>query len=288
MFPTPIQRAPKGLQYLYKIALPITLLLWLLPLAAVMLTSVRSLADITAGNYWGVPTEFALVENYSTVFTSTQMFTYILNSITITIPAVFFAILISSMAGFTLAIHRFKLRFVIFAMFIAGNFIPFQILMIPVVNIMIRVRIFGDTLYNTRWALILFHIAFQSGFCTFFLRNFIAELPIALIESARVEGAGEWHIYLKIILPLIRPALGALAVLIFTFIWNDFFWSLVLVQSDSVRPVTVGLQALRGQWVASWHLISAGSVVAALPPVVVFFIMQKQFIQGLTFGAVKG
>ena len=85
-----------------------------------------------------------------------------------------------------------------------------------------------------------------------------------------------------------RPALAALGVLIFTFIWNDYFWALVLVQSDSVRPVTVGIQVLRGQWVASWNLIVAGSIVCALPPVIMFFILQKQFIRGLTFGAVKG
>ena len=134
----------------------------------------------------------------------------------------------------------------------------------------------------------LFHIAFQSGFCVFFLRNFIVELPFSLVESARVEGASEWRIFWQVIIPLLRPALGSLAVLVFTFVWNDFFWALTLVQSDTARPVTVGLRELSGQWRASWNLISAGSVVAALPPVIMFFIMQKQFIRGLTFGAVKG
>lgn len=103
-----------------------------------------------------------------------------------------------------------------------------------------------------------------------------------------MDGAGEWKVYFRIIIPLLRPALSALAVLTFTFIWNDFFWALTLIQSDDVRTVTVGLQALRGQWVTSWNLIAAGSVVAALPPVIMFFAMQKHFIRGLTFGAVKG
>ncbi len=283
MFPRPIQKSPATTRVLYWFALIFSLVVWLIPLIAIMLTSVRSLADITSGNYWGVPTSFNIIENYSEVFARTPMFRYFLNSIIVTVPAVFFAILISSMAGYTLAIHRFRLRFALFAMFIAGNFIPFQVLMIPVRQLTIA---FG--IYDTPLALILFHIAFQSGFCTFFLRNFIAELPFSLVESARIDGAGEWHIYFSIIIPLMRPALSALAVLIFTFVWNDFFWALTLVQSDAVRTVTVGLQALRGQWVASWHLISAGSVVAALPPVIIFFVMQKQFIRGLTFGAVKG
>ena len=89
-------------------------------------------------------------------------------------------------------------------------------------------------------------------------------------------------------LPLVRPALAALAVLIFTFVWNDYFWTLILVQSDSVKPITAGISALRGQWLASWQLISAGAVLAALPPVAMFFLLQKHFIAGLTLGATKG
>ena len=120
------------------------------------------------------------------------------------------------------------------------------------------------------------------------LRNFIKELPFELIEAARADGATEWMIYRKIILPLIIPAIAALGVLEFTFIWNDYFWALILSQGDGVKPVTVGLDNMRGQWVANYNLISAGSVIAALPPVIMFFLMQRHFINGLTFGAVKG
>ena len=136
--------------------------------------------------------------------------------------------------------------------------------------------------------MILFHTAFQTGFCTFFLRGFIKELPHELVESARIDGASEFRIFWNIILPLVKPALAALAVLEFTFIWNDYFWALILTQGDTVKPITVGLDVLRGQWTTAWNLVSAGSVVAALPPVIMFFILQRQFIQGLTFGAVKG
>ncbi|MDC3075245.1 carbohydrate ABC transporter permease [Pelagibacteraceae bacterium] len=283
MFPLPIEKLPRINQYRYRLFLYLSVILWLLPLIAIMLVSLRSLSDLNAGNYWGIPTELNLFENYSEVFVRSPMATYFLNSLIITIPTTIITLIISSMSGFTLAIHKFKFNMFIFAMFIAGNFIPFQILLVPVRSITIQ---FG--MYDTWYALIIFHVAFQSGFCTFFLRNFIKELPFELIEAARVDGATEVYIYTKIIIPLMRPALAALGVLIFTFIWNDYFWALVLVQSDSVRPVTVGLQALRGQWVASWNLIAAGSIVCALPPVIMFFILQKQFIRGLTFGAVKG
>jgi|TARA_X000000950_G_scaffold221672_1_gene266980 multiple sugar transport system permease protein len=283
MFPLPIEKLPRINQYRYRLFLYLSVILWLLPLIAIMLVSLRSLSDLNAGNYWGIPTELNFFENYSEVFVRSPMATYFLNSLIITIPTTIITLIISSMSGFTLAIHKFKFNMFIFAMFIAGNFIPFQILLVPVRSITIQ---FG--MYDTWYALIIFHVAFQSGFCTFFLRNFIKELPFELIEAARADGATEVYIYTKIIIPLMRPALAALGVLIFTFIWNDYFWALVLVQSDSVRPVTVGLQALRGQWVASWNLIAAGSIVCALPPVIMFFILQKQFIRGLTFGAVKG
>ena len=282
MFPDPIQKAPFLARGSYRIILYVTLIVWMLPLAGVFLTSFRSLADINSGNYWGWPSEFALVENYTQVFTVTPMIQYFLNSLVITIPTVLGTLLLSSLAGYSLAKHRFRGNFLIFALFIAGNFVPAQILMIPVRNLTLNLGV-----YDTKLALILFHTSFQIGFCTFFLRGFIKELPHELIESARIEGASELRVYWNIIMPLVLPALAALAVLEFTFIWNDYFWALVLVQGDEARPVTLGIQALRGRWTASWHLISAGSIVAALPPVVLFFMLQKHFITGLTLGAIK-
>lgn len=284
MFPTPIQTKGTVTRNLYLVGLVLILLIWLLPLVAIISTSLRPGSDITSGNYWGLPSRFAFVENYSEVFNPARspMLKYFRNSALITIPAVCFSILISAMAGFSLAIYRYRGRVALYAMFIAGNFIPFQILMIPVRMMFVRMGLF-DTIQG----LILFHTAFQSGFATFFLCNFIAKLPYSLVEAARVEGATEFRIFFRIMLPLIRPALASLGVLLFTFIWNDFFWALTLVQSDAARPITFGLSALKGQWLISWHLIAAGSVVAAVPSVIVFFILQKQFIQGLSLGSVK-
>ncbi len=282
MFPEPIQKAPFFARGSYRIILYVVLIVWLLPLIGVLLTSFRSLADINSGNYWGWPTEFALVENYTQVFTVTPMIQYFFNSLVITIPTVVGTLTLSSLAGYSLAKHRFRGNFLIFALFIAGNFVPAQILMIPVRNLTLNLGV-----YDTKMGLILFHTAFQTGFCTFFLRGFIKEIPHELVESARIEGASEFRVYWNIILPLLLPALAALAVLEFTFIWNDYFWALVLVQGDEARPITLGIQALRGRWTASWHLISAGSIVAALPPVIMFFMLQKHFISGLTMGAIK-
>ncbi|EAR09390.1 carbohydrate ABC transporter permease [Reinekea blandensis] len=283
MFPTPIEKTAPWTRISYKIALPLSIILWLLPLAAILMTSVRSMGDINAGNYWGLPTEWNIVENYTSVFANTAMGRYLLNSVLVTLPVMVGSVFLATLAGFALAKYKFRGNLAMFALFIGGNFVPFQILMIPVRDLTIQLG-----LYDSVWALIIFHTAFQTGFCTLFMRNFIVGIPDELIESCRLEGASDWKIFYSIVLPLVRPALAALAVLIFTFVWNDYFWALVLVQSDEVRPVTAGISALRGQWLASWNLISAGSVVAALPPVILFFAMQRHFIAGLTLGATKG
>ncbi len=283
MFPAPIEKAGAPARIAYKILLPVALIIWLLPLIGVAVTSVRPFSDLVAGNYFGMPSGFDAVKNYSDVFNNSNIGWYILNSFKVTIPTVIGAIALSCLTGFALAVYGFRLNLVVFFMFVAGNFVPFQILMVPVRDLTLKAG-----LYDTTLGLILFHVAFQTGFCTLFMRNFIKAIPFALIESARVEGVSEWKIFRYVVLPLMRPAIAALAVLVFTFVWNDYFWATVLVQGQHAMPVTAGLYGLKGEWVAAWNLVSAGSIVAALPPVMMFFLMQKHFIAGLTLGATKG
>ena len=281
MFPKPIEKSSAGVQFGYQALLPIALFLWLAPLVAVAMFSIRPDVDFTTGNFWGWPSSFEFFTNYGQVFNS-AMPRYILNSFMITIPTVVGAVALSAMAGFALGVYRFRGNLLIFFMFIAGNFVPFQILMVPVRDLTLDMG-----LYNTKTGLILFHIAFQTGFCTLFMRNFIRALPYELIEAARVEGIAEWRIFWYVVLPLMKPALAALAVLIFTFIWNDYFWAVVLTQGENAQPVTAGITSFNAQFRAMYHLMSAGSIIAALPPVAMFFLMQKHFIAGLTLGAVK-
>ncbi|MCL4186232.1 MAG: carbohydrate ABC transporter permease [Rhodobacteraceae bacterium] len=281
MFPRPVQQAAPAVRLAYQAALPVALVLWLLPLIGVAVTAVRPASDLAAGNYFGLPSRLAF-ENFAAVFQNTPMARYILNSFAVTLPTVAGAVSLSLMTGFALAVYRFRANLVVFFLFVAGNFVPFQILMVPVRDLTLSLG-----MYNSWTGLVLFHIAFQTGFCTLFMRNFIRALPYELIEAARVEGVAEWRIFVFVVLPLMRPAIAALAVLVFTFIWNDFFWATVLTSSPQAQPITAGLSSLNGQWVAAWHLVSAGSIVAALPPVVMFFLMQRHFIAGLTLGAVK-
>ncbi len=283
MFPMAIQKQAPWVSIVYQLLLPVALLFWLFPLIGVAMTSVRPEGDLAAGNYFGWPSRFAGFDNYGAVFTQSPMGQFILNSFKITIPTVIGAVGLSCLSGFALATYKFKANLWLFFLFVAGNFVPFQILMVPVRQLSLNMNVYDSIL-----GLVLFHTAFQTGFCTLFMRNFIKGLPFALIESARVEGVSEFRIFWHIVLPLMRPAIAALSVLIFTFVWNDYFWATVMVQGQHAMPVTAGLKALNGQYVAAWHLISAASIIAALPPVLMFFLMQKHFIAGLTLGATKG
>lgn len=283
MFPVPIHEDARFKRMLYMAGVVTLLLVWLMPLMAITMTSIRSTQDIMSGNYWGWPTEFSMVENYGKVFTQTAMLQYFRNSLIITIPTVLAVLVLSTLTGFVLSKYRFRGATLLFALFVGGNFLPHQILMIPVRDLMVNAGI-----YDTFWALIIFHAAFQTGFATLFMRNFIASLPHELFEAAKAEGVSPLQVLLYIVVPLLRPALAALAVLTFTFVWNDYFWAVVLTQTDAVKPVTAGLANLKGEWVAAWNIVSAATMIAAIPPVTMFFLMQKHFIAGLTAGAVKG
>ena len=282
MFPRPLAQRSNFYQRTYKILVPVALFIWLLPLLAIFMTSIRPIADINTGNVFGWPSEFQFLANYTEVFTRSKAVTYFVNSLKITIPTVILSVAFACLAGYALSIYKFRAALPLFFIFVAGNFVPFQILMVPVRDLSVNLG-----LYDTVTGLVLFHAAFQTGFCTLFMRNFIKALPYDLIESARIEGVSELRIFWYVVLPLVRPAIAALAVLIFTFVWNDFFWATVLTQGEASKPITAGIRALNGQFIQQWHLVSAASLPAAVTPVLMFFAMQRHFIAGLTLGAVK-
>jgi multiple sugar transport system permease protein len=277
-YPMPLSLLSPAHRAAYWSLVLLALGVWLLPLIGIAITSMRSIADLRAGNFWGWPTTFAW-QNYFEIFGATPLFIFILNSFMITVSAVLGTIALSSMSGYALAKFDLPGSNVLLGIFVAGNFVPHQMLMIPV-----RAMVNQLGLYDMRAGLVLFHIAFQTGFATLFMRNFMRQVPDTLIDTARIDGIAEIKILLNIVLPLAKPAMAGVAVLVFTFVWNDYFWSLNLVQSDAVRPVTAGIQTLRAMWITSWNWLAAGSIIAALPPVTLFFFMQRHFVTGLTAG----
>lgn len=255
--------------------------IWLIPLFAAGVTSVRTMADINANGFWSLPTEITL-NNYIRAWNQANVSKYLGNSFLITIPALFGMLFLSSLAAFALARYKFRYNLPIYFMFVAGTMLPFQILLLPVFRLANLLN-----LYDTHLSLIIIHTAFQMGFCTFVLRNFMKTVPSEIFDAARVDGAGEFRLYWQIMLPLSIPALAAVATLEFTWIFNDYLWALVLIRTESLKPVTAGLSTLQGQYVTDWPTITAGAILATLPTVIVFIFLQRYFIQGLTLGSNK-
>ena len=264
----------------YVFVIPL-LLIWLVPIFMTLLTSVRSLDDITLNGPFSWPTSIEL-QNFSDAWTQGGLSHYMRNSFIVTIPALVICLSLASLGAFALARFRFKGNLFIYFTFVGGSLLPFQILMLPVYRLSNTLH-----LYDTYWALIVFHGAFQIGFCTFVLRNFIRTIPGEIFDAARIDGASEFRIYRQHVLPLTLPAIAALATLEFTWIFNDYLWALILVQRDKLKPVTTGLASLRGEYIQAYNIQFAGTLIAVIPTIVLFIFLQRYFIQGLTMGSGK-
>lgn len=256
-------------------------LIYLTPFFGALVTSVRTQEDISLNGFWSIPQQFTL-ENFPRAWTQGRVNNYLLNSFIITIPALIGMIFFSSLSAFALARYKFRGNRPIYFMYVGGTLLPFQILLLPVFLLNNRLGT-----YNTYWSVIIIHIAFQLGFCTFVLRNFMRTLPGEIMDAARIDGASEWGIYWKIVMPLTVPAIAALATLEFTWIFNDYLWAIILLQDDALKPVTAGLSTLQGEFITNWPLIVAGSLIATVPTLLVFLFLQRYFIGGLTLGSGK-
>ncbi|MCC7207847.1 MAG: carbohydrate ABC transporter permease [Anaerolineae bacterium] len=265
------------------VLLLILTIVWLLPFFSALLTSVRTMDEISVNGFWRIPALNELtLENFTNAWESAQVSRYLGNSFIITLPSLVATLFLSSLSAFALARYRFKWALPLYFMFVAGTMLPFQILLLPVFKLANEMKI-----YDSHWALIIIHTAFQMGFCTFVLRNFMKTVPGEILEAARVDGCSDFRIYWQIMLPLSLPAMAALGTLEFTWIFNDYLWALILVQNSALKPVTAGLASLQGQFTTNWPLITAGSLIAIVPTLFVFAFLQRYFIQGLTLGSGK-
>ena len=267
-------------------------LLWLFPLLYAVMNSLRSYEYTQENGYlsFGGWT----FDNYTTAWERAGFTEKFINTLYVTIPGVILTLFLSSCMGFVLARFSFKLNLTLLGIFLAANLLPQQALLIPLYRMFREIPLpewmnaDGGTLLNSYWALILVNTAFQTGFCTFVLSNYMKTLPKEIYESAMVDGASVLRQYWQLTLPLCRPPLAALATLQVTWIYNEFFWATVLMQTGDKFPITSSLNNLRGQFFTDVNLVAAGSLIVALPPLIVFFILQKQFVSGLTLGATKG
>lgn len=265
--------------------------LWLVPLVYALLASLRDYAFTAEHGYLSLG-GFTL-DNYTTAWTTGELGRKFLNSAIITIPAVILTLFLASMVAFVVARFSWRLNIVLLGAFTAGNLLPPQSLLIPVFKLFQSIKLplwvsESGNLLDSYMGLIAVNVAFQVGFCTFVLSNYMKALPRAIYESAMVDGASLWRQYWMITLPLCRPSMAALATLQVTWIYNEFFWATVLIQSGDKLPITSSLTNLTGAFFTDNNLVAAGSVMIALPTVVIYFVLQKHIVGGLTLGATKG
>lgn len=274
-------------------------ILWLLPLLLAVYTSLRPREETDALGYLSVAQSLSF-DNYVDAWNKVDMLRYFLNTLVVVVPAVLLVLFLASMMAF--AVSRYSWRFNLFflLLFTAANLLPPQVIITPLYRIFLRLWLPQDVLvpgfpsdnglfFGQYIGIIAIHVAFQLGFCTFVLSNYMKTIPRELNEAAVVDGASIWKTYRSVIMPLTRPALAALATLQVTWVYNDFFWALVLMVGKGPKmPITSALNGLKGQFFTDYNLLAAGAVIVALPTLMVFFVLQKQFISGLTLGSTKG
>jgi len=257
-------------------------ILYSLPLLGVLLTSLKTTEEIARQGLWNLP-DVLNWSNFSNAWLQGNGRVFMVNSFLVTIPATIGSITLGVLAGYTFAKLPFPGSNLLFMLIIAGMFFPPQIVLIPLFRFFNAIG-----LYDTLWPMIIVHIAFGLPICTLLLRNFFSSIPNAIRESAIIDGANEFQVLTRIILPVSMPALAVLATLQFTWIWNDFLWPLIFTQSDRWKTIMVGLVALKGQYSVAYGVQGAMALIASVPTLVIFIFFQRYFIRGLTMGAVKG
>ncbi|UBU16776.1 carbohydrate ABC transporter permease [Nonomuraea gerenzanensis] len=288
----PARRPVRPLRLLLHLFLVLVALGWLLPLALAVYASLRPYEETARLGYVSLPERLTL-DYYAQAWTQAELPRYYLNTLIIVVPAVVVTLLLASFTAFAIARLRIPGRMTLLIVFTAGNLLPPQVLITPLYTLYTLVPLpawlsDSQSLYDSYLGLIVIHVAFQFGFCVFVLANFMRTIPEEITEAALVDGAGVWKRYWRLTLPLCRPVLAALATLQFTWMYNDFLWALVLMSSGDKLPVTSALNNLRGQFFTDYNLLAAGSMLVALPTLIVFQLLHKQFVAGLTLGATKG
>lgn len=272
--------------------LTVMAVIWLVPLLWSIYTALRPKESTDANGYFSFAGAFNF-QNFIDAWNQAGLVKYLFNSAIITIPTVLITLFLASMMAFAVSRVSWKFNISLLILFTAGNLLPPQVLAAPLFEIFKHVELpysvsASGSLLNTYISVIAVNTAFQIGFCTFVLSNYMKALSADLTEAALVDGAGVWRQYWSIIMPLCRPALAALATLEVIFIYNDYFWPLLFIQSGDLLPITAGINNLQGQFLSNYNLIAAGAIITVLPTLVIYLLLQRQFVAGLTLGSSKG
>ena len=252
----------------------------LLPLIWMTSAAFKPLPEVMRVPPTWIPEQPTLA-NFRAVFAQFPFPRYILNSLVVAAVVVLSTLVTSSMAGYALAKFDFPGRSVLFVAILASLMVPFQVRMIPLYQMVIRVG-WQDTLQGVMFPWLV------DAFGIFLMRQFIKVIPGELLDAARMDGASEWRIFWQIVLPLTKPALAALAIFTFLGNWEEFLWPLIVSSSDGSRTLPVGLQTFAEQYGTNTNYQMAGALIATLPVLALFFLLQKQFVEGIALSGMKG
>jgi alpha-glucoside transport system permease protein len=258
---------------------------WLLPTLMLLISSMRPVGAMLTTGWWTAfsrPQQFTL-ENYQLVLTSKGIGGGFVNSLLISIPATLLPILIGALAAYPLSFYRFPGRKTLLITMIALQIVPLQTVLIPVLLTLKGMRLNGTFL-----GIWIAHAAFGLPLCVYLFRNFFAQLPYSLVEAAKIDGANNFQVFVRLIVPLSKPAFASLAIFQFLWVWNDLLVALVLLGNPALSPLTVRLSSLLGSLDSGWNIMTPAAFASMLLPLSLFLAFQKYFIRGILGGAVKG
>jgi alpha-glucoside transport system permease protein len=276
------------------IVLGIIAIVWLVPTVSLLVISLRPEADFGVSGWWKALLHPASLtfSNYRVLFdqgfAAGGLLDSLMTSLEITIPATLLVTFLACFAGHSLVFGKWRGRDVVFLVVVGLMVVPVQVALIPVVELYRDMgNLFGLNPYGTIPGVVIFHVAFGLPFGIFLMRNFMSGIPKDLLEAARMEGAGEWRVFYRIVLPLALPALASLAIFQFIWVWNDLLVALVFLGGNLHTPLTVFLYDQNHELQANYWIISTGAIVSVVVPLIVFFSFQRYFVRGVLAGAVK-
>jgi len=268
-------------------------LVYLMPVYVLIVTGLKSFAEVNLYRMWALPTGLHL-DSYAKAWFGSKAEGFrglnvnFMNSIYLTVPATILSAMWGSINGYILAKWKFRGSEILFPLLLFGMFIPYQSILIPLVQTLQKINLFGVRLYGSIPGLILAHVIYSIPITTLIFRNYYANVPTELVEASRIDGANIFSIYRYVLFPLSLPGFVVVMIWQFTSIWNDFLFAVTITSNPAVQPITVGLNNLAGSYIVEWNVQMAGALIAALPTLLVYIFLGRFFMRGLMAGSLKG
>ena len=253
---------------------------FLMPIYVMVVTGLKQSQNVSLSTMWNLPVPLSgggFLEAWRRLYPNMG------NSLQLTIPATIFSSILGAVNGYIFAKWKFRGANTLFALLVFGMFIPYQSILIPLIQFLEQLK-----LYGTVWGLVLVHVIYGLPICSLIFRNFFANIPDELVEAARIDGAGVVRTFWFVMLPLALPAFVVVGIFQFTNVWNDFLFGVTILPNPNSQPVTVALNNLSGSFSVDWNVVMAGAVIVALPTALIYILLGRFFVRGLLAGSVKG